>query len=212
MNRFVQLLRETISPTNTSCYICDDDAVVGGDKLCDTCRDKLRLCINPPSSPYLDGSDAGLIYTSELHRPMHRFKYRDRLEYGAFFSQYMQIPSDWEIELICPVPLHPVKELLRTYNQSEELAKYVSARDKIPYCRDLIRRTRYTKTQARRTTKQRQKNVRGAFLASKECKGLSVLLIDDIFTTGATLSACAKALKSAGAERVYALCACRAEG
>ncbi|MDO4564091.1 MAG: ComF family protein [Clostridia bacterium] len=211
MSSFLSKVFEFISPSYVACYLCAEESVPGADNLCDRCRNELMLCIAPPPAPYLDGCAAGLVYTDPVRRAMHRFKYHDRREYADFFAQYMAVPVEWEVDIIAPVPLHYLKELFRTYNQSETLAKRISAAYKLPYCRDLIERVRYTGSQTHRSPKERAKNVRGAFKAAPEVKGLSVLLIDDVFTTGATLSACAKALKSAGALRVYSLCACRAE-
>lgn len=209
MSSFSEFIRETICPSHTTCFVCASEAYVGEDDLCDACRNRLKLCILPPAPQPLDGLSAGLIYTEELHDAMHRFKYRYHLELASFFAQYMTIPSDWQVDIICPVPLHYLKELFRMYNQSEMLARKISAIYQIPYCRDLLRRTKYTGTQTKLSVKQRKKNVKNVFEAAPQAKGLSILLIDDICTTGATLVSCAEALKKRGAEKVYALCACK---
>lgn len=211
MGKLLTLAKEIIFPSRTTCFICGREEIVGEDDLCDACRESIHLCICPPAPLPLDGVSAGLLYTKELHEPMHRFKYRDKVEYAAFFCQYMSIPQDWSIDILCPVPLYYLREMKRTYNQSELLARRISAIYQIPYCRDLLEKTRNTDTQTRLNPAQRQRNVQNAFRAAPECKNLSVLLIDDVYTTGATLASCAKELKKQGASKVYALCACKTD-
>ena len=106
------------------------------------------------------------------------------------------------------MPLHWWRQYQRTYNQSFLLAEYVSSRYGIPICQDLLVRTRYTPQQKKRSGKQRRnnRNLKGAFWAAPECVGRSIVLIDDVVTSGATLSECARTLKKAGAYRVYAAC------
>jgi ComF family protein len=110
-----------------------------------------------------------------------------------------------DIEYFVPVPLHWAKRVLRGYNQSLLIAKkleHPGAR----VCTDLVR-IRYTKEQPSLTPAGRKANVAGAFAVRKGHKfsGKRICLVDDIKTTGATLNECARTLKQAGAERVYAL-------
>ena len=86
------------------------------------------------------------------------------------------------------------------------MSEYVSSRYGIPICRELLVRTRRTPQQKLQKGTQRRKNLKGAFQAVPECQGRSIVLIDDVVTSGTTLSECAKALKKAGAKHVYAAC------
>jgi len=106
---------------------------------------------------------------------------------------------------ITPVPLHKDKLHLRGYNQSFLLAKELSVLLHLPCDAQLLERTRQTDAQAKMTREERLKNVKNAFVATKDVNGEIILLIDDVLTTGATVDACAKALKKNGAEKVFVL-------
>jgi ComF family protein len=110
------------------------------------------------------------------------------------------------------MPLHWWKRLQRGFNQSELLARDLSRRTGVPVLQ-AVRRRRKTAAQAGLTHAQRRKNVHGAFAVPRpdRVKGLSLLLVDDVLTTGSTVNACAKALKQAGAGRVCVLTLSRAE-
>lgn len=117
------------------------------------------------------------------------------------------IPLD-HIRIVVPVPLHPWRRYRRGYNQSELLARELGRLLDVPMMNALTR-VRHTTPQVELRKKQRRDNVRGAFalhedVARCENKG-SVLLIDDVCTTGATLGECARVLKSAGFAPIYAL-------
>lgn len=109
-------------------------------------------------------------------------------------------------DALVPVPLHPVRRRARGYNQSELLARAVASPQKTPVLRALERR-RDTATQTHFDRKERMQNLRGAFAPSKntDIDGMSILIIDDVLTTGSTLDECARALLGAGAARVDAL-------
>lgn len=125
-----------------------------------------------------------------------------------FFAAYMRIPEHWTIHCIVPVPLAKKRLNERGYNQSCELAVRLGEIYSIPVLDDIVIRVRETKTQTHMTAKMRRKNVKGAFLATCDCKGFNILLVDDVLTTGSTLKECARVLKKAGANRVYAITAC----
>ena len=105
------------------------------------------------------------------------------------------------------VPVEKIKELLKdkSYDQAELLARGLGARTRIPLRLDLVERTRRTRAQVGLNAAQRQANMRDAFAAKGPCPGLHVLLIDDVYTTGATMAACASALRGAGAAWVCGL-------
>jgi ComF family protein len=122
------------------------------------------------------------------------------------------LPRDERIDAIAPVPLHWWRKWRRGFNQSELLAHALSKRTGAPVIAAL-RRTRATAAQAGLSNTARRRNVTGAFSSrtSLSLNGKHVLLIDDVMTTGATASACAIALKKAGAVRVALLTVARVD-
>ncbi len=112
-----------------------------------------------------------------------------------------------DTDLITAVPLHRNKLQKRGFNQSQIMAEIIAARLNLRFCFDNLYRRRRTASQFNLAPNERRKNVRGAFACkrSQEFKEKSILLIDDIFTTGSTLNECAYILKQAGARRVVVL-------
>jgi ComF family protein len=140
---------------------------------------------------------------------IHRFKYQRALWFEPFLADLLVREAGPALrgqkwDLIVPVPLHPLKEREREFNQAETLASHLSVATEIPLNEHLLRRVAPTKTQTLLTREQRSKNMRGAFqaLPSAKLDGQNVVLVDDVFTTGATTSACARALRAAGAGAV----------
>jgi competence protein ComFC len=140
---------------------------------------------------------------------IHRFKYQRELWFEPFLGDLLlreAVPvlrgQNWDF--IAPVPLHSVKEREREFNQAELIAKHLSVATKIPLNSNLLRRVSPTMTQTRLTKQQRAENMRGAFSICKGVKlnGEKIIVVDDVFTTGATTSACAKVLREAGVGEV----------
>lgn len=120
---------------------------------------------------------------------------------------------NWPVDLIVPVPLHPTRQAERGYNQSQLLAERLAARTGLPCMPDAVRRLRQTSSQVGLNHSQRQVNMAGAFAAQSErVMGHVVLLLDDVYTTGSTLAACAEAALAAGARSVYGLTVTAARG
>ncbi len=122
----------------------------------------------------------------------------------------MALPLEQSFDVIVPMPLHWRKQWQRGFNQSDLLARKVGKRWNVPVKR-LVRRIRATVVQAGLTSAKRRANVSGAFRAKPAVNGKKVLLVDDVMTTGATASACASALKRAGAARVTLLTLARVD-
>ena len=116
-----------------------------------------------------------------------------------------------EFDLVVAVPLHPARLRHRGFDQAELLARILALRISLPLC-PALKRIRYTTTQTAFDRAERIANLRGAFHLRKKIsvRGLRVLLVDDILTTGSTLSECARVLREAGAQSIYALTAARA--
>lgn len=114
--------------------------------------------------------------------------------------------TNWQVELILPVPLHPLRLRERGYNQSQRIAETVALMSGIPLSESSLLRTRATRSQVGLSGPERRLNLQDAFVAVGDAVSQRhVLLIDDVFTTGSTLSACATALYTVGAASVYGL-------
>ncbi|CAN5851989.1 hypothetical protein BH11GEM1_BH11GEM1_14280 [soil metagenome] len=140
-------------------------------------------------------------------RIVHALKYHGWWQVGAAMARRMatlRFPPDVEREraALVPVPLARARERERGYNQSAELARNLSLLWGIPVRGELLHRGRATVTQTRLTPGERRRNVAGAFHTSADrasLRGLHLVLVDDVVTTGATLNACASALHDGGA-------------
>lgn len=141
------------------------------------------------------------------------FKHGDRLDHAPAFARWLDRTGRAlfaDAELLVPVPLHRWKLWRRRYNQSAVVAERLSKLSGVPHDPLALEKRRATKSQGEMpSAKARRRNVLNAFRVPPEkesqVRGRNVLLIDDVFTTGATLNACARALKRAGAARVDAL-------
>lgn len=139
-------------------------------------------------------------------------KYHDKTQLAPIFGQWLARTGNaytGKVQVIIPVPLHYWRLLGRRYNQAALLAGEIAKVARLPVLPNILKRTRATQTQAGLSRSGREDNVRSAFKVPKEkrrhIKGASVLLIDDVMTTGATLNACARALHDAGVRDVYVL-------
>lgn len=148
-------------------------------------------------------------YNETASRSMAQIKYKNRREYLDFYAEAMLRRLGRKIlrlspDIILPVPVHPSRRRIRGFNQAEELARRLSEGLGIPYSAGILTRTRKTSPQKSLTPSERFKNLEQAFSARplpKEVK--TVLLVDDIYTTGATMEACARVLKKNGIQTVY---------
>ena len=147
----------------------------------------------------------------ELQHAIHALKYENKFAVGIFLGTLLAekiIHKDlsWQIDLIIPIPLHKLKKAERGYNQSFYIAKGVGKVFDIEYSDNFVKRIKYTESQTSMTLTEREENIFGAFKIkdSKKVAGKNILLIDDVITTGATISECGKVLLSAGANKIYA--------
>ncbi len=137
---------------------------------------------------------------------IHRYKYQRALWFEPFLADLLAreagpVLRGQKWDFLVPVPLHPTKKREREFNQAGRLAERLSAATHIPVNTTWLRRVLPTSTQTRLTREQRAANMRGAFAMADACRlhGERVVLLDDVFTTGATTSACARVLRAAGA-------------
>lgn len=170
-------------------------------------------CLADP--PDYDMARAILAYDENSRGPILALKHADRLDLAPGFVRWLGRAGQALIadtDLIVPVPLHPVRLWRRRYNQAAELARLLGKHVSRPVAVHLLRRGRATVSQGDMVSaKARRRNVQGAFHVSRpeRIAGRTILLIDDVMTTGATVEACARALRQAGAARVRVLALAR---
>ena len=176
---------------------------------------EIGVCLNCQSrSPAFVRARALGAYEGVLQTAIHQFKYRDRPQLAgplgrslaSFARDHAAQFHNLKFDALLPVPMHRTRQRLRGYNQSERLARVVGAELDLPLLTALVR-TRPTRPQVGLARAARCRNLAGAFTVKcpEEVLGKTLLLIDDVATTGSSLSECAAALKVAGATAVYAL-------
>lgn len=200
-----------------------------GNLICTSCRSSLRRIMSPlcpqcgrpqPSGilcptcvtwqAQIDGIRSPFRFEGVIRQAIHQLKYQNlrvlRTPLAQLLQDYLRtnpIPG----EVLVPVPLHRKRLRERGYNQSDLLARQLGKLANLPVIADCLVRPRHTSPQARTTTvEERRSNVVEAFACrDRRLQGKQVLLIDDVATSGATLDACAAALKAAGAISVWGL-------
>ncbi|HKY01347.1 MAG TPA: ComF family protein [Burkholderiales bacterium] len=154
-------------------------------------------------SPHYDATTALWRYEFPLDRLIVALKYGERLAFAAYFGQTMATTVvGRKVDLVVPMPLHPDRLRERGFNQAVEISRSVSRLLGIPQRTDALIRVRDTASQAELPLAERTRNMRDAFLCLSDLKDLSVALVDDVMTSGATLNEAARALKRAGAAHV----------
>jgi ComF family protein len=167
---------------------------------CRTCRES-PLDVDAIRAPYL--------MEGAIKEAVHVFKYRGvraaAPELGRLLAHYWA-GHPMPVDIIVPVPLHPRRLRSRGYNQSALLGRELANLTGLALAGDLLARTKDATPQTGTASRgQRRSNVEGSFRCSQEVAGQKVLLVDDVATSGSTLSACAAALKAAGAGSVWGL-------
>jgi ComF family protein len=198
-------------------FLCDDCAaslVAAAPPRCPACwrlspaGDRCAACRVEP--PPFDGLRAAFVYEGVAREAVQSLKYRGMTALGAPMAAFLAKAVrgyDLTADVIVPVPLAGLRERTRGYNQAAVLAQALGRELGLPVRSRALRRSRNTAPQARSADAQeRSRNVAGAFRARPgEVAGRRVLLVDDVTTTGATLGACASALKEGGARSVWGL-------
>jgi ComF family protein len=149
------------------------------------------------------------MHEGKLQQAIHALKYNNTPSLAQPLGERLAeclAQLNWSVDMIVPVPLHTSRIKERGYNQSQVLGAHVAAHHNLPLVPDAIARWRLTTTQVGLTAVQRRANVSGAFRANPALvANQTLLLIDDVFTTGATLQACAQASLDSGAKAAYSL-------
>ena len=207
------------------CPACWGDASFISGAICDCCGAPIPItvagrvticqgCISAP--PGWDRGRAALLYEGTGRRVVLSLKHGDRLDLVRPLATWMRRAGQElidEADIIAPVPLHWSRLLKRRFNQSAELARRIGIDLRAHQIPDLLSRPRPTKAQEGMTREVRFQTQSGAIDVSKRyrqaVRGQNILLIDDVMTSGATLSNCTAALRAAGAETVNVLVAAR---
>lgn len=197
-------------PPDVVCWACGRETFLSEGGICKDCLQ--TLCVHPVADcpPALDGLVCGYAYDGSVASAVQRFKYQGQRWLADPLAATVLLPEDWQIDCMIPVPLHPLRQWQRTFNQSEDLCRMLQRRYPFPIRTDLLRRKRYTYPQAKLSADRRKTNLFDAFSAAPAVSGRSVLLVDDVTTTHSTLIECAQSLRKAGAANVYGACACLA--
>lgn len=221
-----EFLFDCLFPKN--CLGCEKE----GSWLCSSCFEKLEIK-QAADCPFCSASaekgiickncadvngitqllNVGFYRDTLLQKLIHYFKYQyieelvSSLEklIDRFFIKYPELQK-MDYNMIVPIPLHKRRLLERNFNQSEVLSRILSKKTGIDICTNALQRIKNTPPQAQLTDSERPDNIRGAFHVNDiaAIKGKTILLVDDVFTTGSTVREAAKALLAAGATRVGA--------
>lgn len=216
------------------CLACDGHVAMPG-SLCPGCWPQIRSIEQPlcpvmgtpftqeigegflsaeaiASPPVFSRIRSAVIHTGLARRIVGDLKYRDRTDYAPWMARWMARAGTELIadaDLIVPVPLHRRRFFQRRYNQSAELARSLARMSAKPFEPGLVQRVKPTRQQVGLERAQRQDNVRGAFkmtdAAKARVKGRRVMVVDDVYTTGATVSAVTRCLLRGGASAVDVL-------
>ena len=195
------------------CRLCRARLPLAQPPFCLRCAEPARaageLCPDCRRGPFACGLiRAAFLYRGPVPGLVHAFKYRGRRQAADAAGRWMAclLPGLPELaghDVVVPVPLHPRRLRERGYNQARLLAVRVGAAAGLPVL-DLLKRVLPTRPQPGLDRRARARNLAAAFLAAPEAGGRSVLLVDDVCTSGASLEGCAEALRRAGARRVGA--------
>lgn len=207
----------------SNCLLCGKRLAVSGDILCLECERAM------PRTTYGDRIDNPVSQTfwgrvpvesgtslfrfekgSSYQTLLHDLKYRGNKQAGQYLGrllgQAIKKTTFSQCDMMIPVPLHRKRERARGYNQSEVIARGASEITGIPVVSDLIKRTEHSRSQTRMSRHERFENMANAFCLSNRCpdmEGKSILIIDDVITTGATLEACSWVLLRQFSCRIY---------
>ncbi len=192
--------KQTKLISSAICQICGEPNPGTFRLVCQRCQTAELYYTSLRSWAYFEGP---------LQRAIHKLKYKRDLGLGEKLAQplvNLMYTTGWDIDLVTAVPLDKARQRDRGYNQSLCLARPLAWETGLPIATSIIKRIKKTKSQVGLSLEERRVNVTGAFLADQKlAKGKTILIIDDVVTTGSTINSCAEALMKAEASRVYGL-------
>ena len=211
------------------CAVCDGLLKPSERGVCEKCTPKLvrikdprcmkcgktvtdREIYCPDCTMHAHAFESGralFLYNDAMKNSIYRFKYAGRKEYAAFYAdsmaeEYARWISTIKADAIVPIPLHKKRLKERGFNQAELIARRLSEAVFVPVCTDLLIRQVATRKQKELSAKERENNLKKAFkISENDVKLKTVILCDDIYTTGSTIDAVATLLKRSGVQEVY---------
>lgn len=221
------------------CPICHEAVEERGELACAICRIRLpyirepacRKCGKPLSGEEKEycgdcirkkhefrQGKAPFVYDEVMRRSIARYKYDGRKEYSVFYAEEIlrrcaKEMLGWNAEVMVPIPLHPSRRRKRGFNQAELLAEELSKRCGIPVDGKLLCRTKKTHVQKELNDQERFVNLRDAFsVRRRNFPYKTIILVDDIYTTGSTIDAAAGTLRENGAQTIFFLSICVGRG
>lgn len=181
---------------------------------CAACQNEIDAIEYPPLKDFNDDSPLRCIaatgtHEGKLQQTVLALKFEDQPELAITLGQRLSTrleTLEWTIDMLVSVPLHTNRFRQRGYNQSQLIGEQVAELQSIPIVPDAITRELDTRSQVGLDARQRQQNMQDAFIVKPNLvQNRNILLIDDVYTTGATMTACARAAMEAGAASVYGL-------
>lgn len=222
------------------CPLCRNELLREDEELCEGCLSGMELIKKPyclicgmqmeskeaishiciwceKEKPYFSKARAYAIFDFKMVETIHRFKFAGWLSLAKFLAKgminiYKEELKDDNYEVVIPVPLHWRRLLTRGFNQSAVLASAMARELNLRLELYSLKRVKNTKPQYGLTRRERKENVKNAFkvINNAKVKGKRILLVDDVYTTGATVGECSKVLKKAGADMIGVLTLARA--
>lgn len=203
-----------VPPTELICPACREKFVEVKAPLCLKCGKQIRdereeYCRGCRLVMHEFERGRGLFTYRSMAESMYRFKYAGRREYARFYGEQIvrrlgRTIRGWKPDALIPVPVHSSRKRERGYNQAEVLAEEIGKKMDIPVERRLLKRVKKTMPQKLLDDKGRQNNLKRAFkICGNVVKLNTIIIIDDIYTTGSTVDAMAAVLQEAGIKHVY---------
>ncbi|MDO5134852.1 MAG: ComF family protein [Eubacteriales bacterium] len=171
------------------------------------CRDCAR------TERHFDQGKGIFLYDDKMRASLKRYKLQGCREYGRFYGEALfrfgkRELARWRPQLVVPVPLSSKRRRQRGFNQARDLARILCDRTGLRLDAELMKKRRETGEQKKLDAAQRKRNLREAFLVTRELAGERILLVDDVYTTGSTMDAAAACLKEGGAGPIFFLTLC----
>ena len=216
LRRFGKWLIEFLLYPGICCLSCGEETELDENGLCPICKERL----DDGFSLYTRHIDAAICHSAFIYDDNHpagmlvrRLKFGGISECGVVLGDYCAKAFELlgaDLDVIVPVPISIQRYRDRGLNQSKVIADKISTELGIP-CKNLLKKKRHTRAQSSLNKTQRMTNVLDAYVVSGDVKGLKILLIDDVLTTGATTMECRFTLMRAGASQVHVFCATMTE-